>query len=146
MRQLAFFVPWILTTNVLAADIDDTHYLVAHLAVDPRFINSIERVGGCKISGEPIPISKVRVPYQLYPVQSVAGHEEGTVRMLVIFDRDWCVRKASVVASSGYWRLDEVSLKFAMTIKFKPSIIKQYVNDEPAIEFPIAWGASQRRR
>jgi outer membrane biosynthesis protein TonB len=113
MRQLAFFVPWILTTNVLAADIDDTHYLVA---------------------------------YQLYPVQSVAGHEEGTVRMLVIFDRDWCVRKASVVASSGYWRLDEVSLKFAMTIKFKPSIIKQYVNDEPAIEFPIAWGASQRRR
>jgi TonB family protein len=146
MRHLVFFALWISGAGVLAADNNEVHYLVTHQEADPRFTSAIERVGGCKISGEPLPVSKLRVPYQLYPTQSVARHEEGTIKMLFIFDRDWCVRKASVVESSGYWRLDEVSLKFAMTIKFKPQVIEQYVDGEPAIVFPIAWGASQRKR
>jgi len=146
MRHLAFFILWFLSASILAGDNDDTHYLVAHQKADPRFINAIERVGDCKIPGEPLPVSKLRVPYEIYPAESVARHEEGTIKMLFIFDHDWCVRKASVVESSGYWRLDEVSLKFAMTMKFKPPVIKQYVDGEPAIMFPVAWGASQRRR
>ncbi len=77
---------------------------------------------------------------------SAAQHEEGTIKMLLIFDHDWCVRKASVIQSSGYWRLDDVSLKFAMTLKFQPPVIKQYVDGEPSIIFPIEWGASQRGR
>jgi TonB family protein len=92
--------------------------------------NSIERVGGCKIPGESLPASKLRVPYQLYPAESAAQHEEGTIKMLFIFDRDWCVREAPVVESSGYWRLDEVSLKIAMAMKFKPPVIKQYVDGD----------------
>jgi TonB family protein len=146
MRRVAFFVLWISSASSLAADNDEVHYWVVHQETDPRFITAIERVGDCKIPGEPLPVSKLRVPYQLYPAESVARHEEGTVKMLFSFDRDWCVRKASVVESSGYWRLDEVSLKFAMTMKFKPSVIKQYVDGEPAIMFPMAWGASQRGR
>jgi TonB family protein len=146
MRHLALFLLWISSASSFAADDDDVHYLVVHQETDLRFINAIERVGGCKIPGEPLPVSKLRVPHQLYPAESVARHEEGTIKMLFIFDRNWCVRKASVVVSSGYWRLDEVSLKFAMTMKFKPPVIKQYVDGEPAITFPIAWGASQRGR
>ena len=146
MRHLAFFALWVSSASILAADIDDVHYLVVHQETDPRFISAIERVGDCKIPGEPLPVSKLRLPYQLYPAESAAQHEEGTIKMLLIFERNWCVHKASVVESSGYWRLDEVSLKFAITMKFKPSVIKQYVDGEPAIMFPVAWGASQRGR
>jgi TonB family protein len=146
MRQLAFLVLWISSACVFASDNDDVHYIVTHQVADPRFINSIERVGDCKIPGDPLPVSKIHVYPELYPAESFAQHEEGTIKMLFIFDRDWCVRKASVVESSGYWRLDEVSLKFAMTIKFKPQVIEQYLDGEPAIVFPIAWGASQRKR
>jgi TonB family protein len=146
MRHLAFLVLWISSTSVFAADNDDVRFLVMHQVADPRFIDAIERVGDCKIPGDPLPVSKLHVPYQLYPAESVTLHEEGTIMMLFIFDRDWCVRKASIVQSSGYWRLDAVSLKFAMTLKFKPLVIKQYVDGEPAIQFPISWGASQRKR
>jgi TonB family protein len=146
MRHLSVLVLLASCASLLAADKGDAHYLVVHQEADPRFLSAIERVGDCQIRGEPLPVSKIRVPYQIYPAESAAKHEEGTIKMLFIFDRDWCVRKASVVQSSGYWRLDEVSLKFAMTMKFKPLVIKQYVEGEPSITFPIEWGASQRGR
>jgi TonB family protein len=146
MRHLAFFLLLISSASGVIAEDDDVHYLVVHQETDPRFITSIERVGGCKIPGEPLPVSKLRLPPQLYPATSAARHKEGTIKMQFIFDHDWCVRKASVLESTGYWRLDEVSLKVAMTMKFKPPIIKQYVDGEPAIVFPIGWGASQHPR
>jgi hypothetical protein len=108
MRQLAFIALWISGAGVLAADKDDAHYLVVHQEADSRFISTIERVGDCKIRGAPLPASRIR--------------------MLLIFDGEWCVRKAFVVQSSGYWRLDEVLLNLAMTMKFKPSVIEQYVD------------------
>jgi outer membrane biosynthesis protein TonB len=146
MRYLVFLAIWISSTSVFAADYDDGHFLVVHQEADPRFINSIERVGDCKIPGEPIPLSKVRVPWKLYPFASLAKHEQGDIRMQFIFDRDWCVRKVSVLQSSGYWRLDEVSLKFAMTLKWKPSVIKEYVDGEPSVQFPITWRMSEQSR
>jgi hypothetical protein len=44
-----------------------------------------------------------------------------------------------------YWRLDDVSLQFAMTIKFMPKV-PQFIDGEPAAIIPLAWGASQSKR
>ena len=134
------------TTETAAVSDTETTYWVAHQKADPRFITSIERKGPCKIPGPPLPTEAIRVPWQIYPKESVERHEEGTVRMQLIFDADWCVRKASIVQSTKFWRLDDVSLKWAMTIKWSPKKTLFTSDGEPTVTFPIAWGASQGKR
>ena len=86
------------------------------------------------------------MPYQLYPKESAQNHEEGTVKLQLIFDPDWCVRKAIVVESSKYWRLDYVSLQWAMAIRWSPKEPLLTSEGEPTITIPVAWGASQGKR
>jgi TonB family protein len=132
-------------STVVTAPVSETSYLVAHQAADSRFITSIERTGPCKLLGPPL-TTVIRVPWEIYPRESVEKHEEGTARVQLIFDPDWCVRKATITQSSGYWRLDNVSLRFAMTIKFTPKKTFFTADGEPTITIPVAWGASQRKR
>ncbi len=42
------------------------------------------------------------------------------MRMQLIFDPNWCIRKATIIESTKSWRLDSVSLRWAMTIKWAP--------------------------
>ncbi len=123
----------------------ETKYRVDHLTAGSRFMTSIERSGPCKLRGLPL-TKEIRVPSELYPKESMEQHEEGTATIQLIFDSDWCVRKATITQSSGFWRLDNVSLWFAMTIKFTPKITAMTVDAEPTITIPIAWGESQRKR
>jgi hypothetical protein len=124
----------------------EKQYLLVHREADPRFLISVERIGPCKVS-VPAVSGGIRVPWQLYPKESVDRHEEGTVTVELIFDPDWCVRKATIVQSTNYWRLDGVSLSFLMTVKYmpKPEIIK-LKDGEPTVTFKLAWGASQGKR
>ena len=80
----------------------------------------------------------MRIPWQIYPQESVRLHEEGTVTMQLIFDADWGVRKATVLQSSGYYRLNYVSLQFVMTTKYSFKVT-QLIDGEPTITIPIAW-------
>ena len=118
-------------------------YVPLRSTIDPQFFTSIERVGHCEIKGDPIAdTARLRVGPELYPPDSARNHEEGTVHLQLVFDDDWCVRKASVVKSSGFWRLDAVSLEYAIKLKWKPP--KPVMIDGVAtVEIPIAWGASQ---
>lgn len=74
-------------------------------------------------------------------------HEEGTLTVEVTLDSDWCVRKASIVKSSGYWRLDRVSLSYMITVKYqpKPESIK-IKNGEPTTVVKIGWCGSQGKQ
>jgi TonB family protein len=120
-------------------------YVTTRSATDPHFVTSVERMGKCEIKGDAVLGSGFRVPYQLYPLESVAKHEEGTVVVQLIFDPDWCVRKAIVIKSSGYWRLDEVSVDYVMTFKWIPTK-PVMIGGESTVEIPIAWGASQAKK
>lgn len=97
---------------VRIASAEETQYLLAHQESDSRFLTSIERVGPCTISTPPVP--SIRVLWQIYPAESVAKHEEGTVIMELVLDSDGCVRKATILQSTKYWRLDKVSLQFVI--------------------------------
>jgi outer membrane biosynthesis protein TonB len=74
----------------------------------------------------------------------VDKHEEGTVMVELILDPDWCVRKATIVQSTRYWRLDNVTLAYVMTVRYmpKPEAIKQK-DGEPTVIIKLGWGASQ---
>jgi outer membrane biosynthesis protein TonB len=124
---------------------DDAQYVAARRGSDPHFITSILRLGACKLPGAPLTASQIRIPWQLYPPESMRLHEEGTVKMKLVLDSDSCVSRATIIQSSGFWRLDAVSIKFVMTLKIAP---KATILDdgEQTIIFPIAWGASQRHK
>jgi TonB family protein len=123
----------------------EPQYLLRHQEADARFITSIQRVGLCQIT-TPI-LERVSVPFQLYPKASIDRQEEGTVTMELIFDSDWCVRKATIVQSTGHWRLDNVSLSYMMTVRYmpKPEGMKEK-DGEPTIVVKLGWGASQGKR
>jgi len=123
-----------------------TKYLETRQVTDPRFITSVERTGPCTLRGPPVENRPLMVPYQLYPPESLRRHEEGTVKVQLIFDSNWCVRKAIVVESSTYWRLDQVSLQWAMFVKWTPSKTLLTPEGEPTVTIPVAWGESQDKR
>jgi TonB family protein len=127
------------------APVPEKQFLIAHQEADPRFITSIERVGPCKLTAPPE--SGIRVPWQLYPKESVDKHEEGTITLELILDPDWCVRKATIVQSTGHWRLDNVTLAYVMTVKYlpKPEVTKQK-DGEPTVVIRLGWGASQGKK
>jgi TonB family protein len=106
---------------------------------DPHFILSVMRSGTCKLRGNPHTVKNIRIPWELYPPESVRLREEGTVKIKLTLDSDLCVRRATILQSSGFWRLDEISLKFVMTLKIAP-----LDDGEPTIIF--AWGESQRHQ
>jgi TonB family protein len=147
-QRLAASLLGILTvigSAVMGASVDNnSQYVVTRQEGDPHFILSMVRSGPCKLPGPPLNASQVRVPWQLYPSESVQRREEGTVKMKLTLDPDSCVSKATILQSSGFWRLDEVSLKFVMTLKIAPKVTI-LEEGRPTIIFPIAWGASQRR-
>jgi hypothetical protein len=116
-----------------------TGFWATHQAADPRAMRSIERLEKCKVTG-PV-LSKVRFPSELYPKQSV-GREEGTVQIHLVFDSEWCVRKATILQSTGFWRLDNVSLTYIMTVKWMPQN-PRVIDGEPTTDFRLGWGASQ---
>ena len=116
-----------------------------HLESDPRFITYIERNGPCTVPGPPRDTAHLIVPYQLYPAESVQRQEEGTVVMEFIFDSGWCVRKVTIVKSSKYWRLDYVSLKWAMNLRWAPKKTLFTADGEPMVTIPIGWGKSQTK-
>jgi TonB family protein len=129
-----------------AASADDKQFLVTHSQADSRFLTSIERVGKCKVTTPP-ETKGIRFPWQLYPKESVDRHEEGTVTVELVLDAEWCVRKAMIVQSSGFWRLDNVTLVYVMTIKYMPRLetIKQK-DGEPTVVIRLGWGASQGKK
>jgi outer membrane biosynthesis protein TonB len=126
-----------------ATDAAEKQFLIVRQEADPRFITSIERVGPCRITAPP-ETKGFRVPWQLYPKESVDKHEEGTVIMELKLDPEWCVRKATIVQSTRFWRLDRVSLSYMMTVKYMPKLetIKQ-TDGEPTVTFKLGWAASQ---
>jgi outer membrane biosynthesis protein TonB len=116
----------------------DKSLVVNHREADPRFLTSIERVGRCKISSDPV--SEVRVPSQIYPQESVDKGEVGAVQIDLTFDSDWCVRKATIVKSTGYWRLDQASLGFLMTVRYKPDSEAIKIKDgESTMDVKVEW-------
>jgi TonB family protein len=129
-----------------AADAAEKQFLIVRREADTRFITSIERLGPCKVTAPP-ETKGIRVPWQLYPKESVDRHEEGTVIIELRLDPDWCVRRATIVQSTGFWRLDGVSLSYMMTVKYmpKPETIKQK-DGEPTVTVKLGWGASQGKR
>jgi hypothetical protein len=134
------------TSKAVAVPETKTKYLVVHQESDPHFITSVERIGPCTLRGTPLDTAGLTVPYQIYPAESVKKHEEGSVMIQLIFGSDWCVRKATIVESTKFWRLDYVSLQWAMTIKWIPKNTLFTSDGEPTVTIPIAWGASQGRR
>jgi outer membrane biosynthesis protein TonB len=116
------FAPWaaslLIGPILYAAPAAETDFAVTHKGSDPRFLTSVERVVPCVISSEPA--AQISVPPKIYPKKSADTGEVGPVEIKLVFDGLWCVRKATIVKSSGYWRLDQASLKFLMTVRFKP--------------------------
>jgi TonB family protein len=133
------------TTGASAAPgpVTGTKYLIVRKDSDSHFIQSIERVGPCEVPGPPNP--GIRIPWQIYPKESTRLREQGKVTLELKLDPDWCVRKATVTKSSGYWRLDEVTVKFAMSIKtkLKHEDRAPIVDGEPTITIPIVWKLHQ---
>jgi len=78
----------------------------------------------------------------LYPAESRRHNESGKVVMQFVIDPDSCVRKATILQSSGYFRLDKASLDFAMNLKFPPASmgqIKTMDDGQPTFSFPMVW-------
>jgi outer membrane biosynthesis protein TonB len=116
MKRILFCV---VSAFVVAAPLAaEKAFLITHREADPRFLTSIERVGPCKISSDPV--SEVRVPSEIYPKESADIGEVGPVQLELAFDNNWCVRKATIAKSTGYRRLDQASLSFLMTVRYKP--------------------------
>lgn len=113
-------------------------YLETKQPRDARFITTIARLTACKIARA----TDLTQMGPLYPLDSRKHHEEGTVIMQLLLDSDLCARKATILQSSGYFRLDKASLEFAMNLKFPPSIVSKtkIVDDgQPQLAIPIVW-------
>jgi outer membrane biosynthesis protein TonB len=141
--NFAFVVLALITAASGTAAAPETPFLITRQEPEPRFITSFERVGLCKVTAPP-ETKGIRVPWQLYPKESVDRHEEGSVIIELKLDPDWCVRKATIVQSTGFWRLDGVSLGYMMTVRYmpKPETIKEK-DGEPTVLVKLGWGASQ---
>jgi TonB family protein len=145
---MKLIVSFLLGFGVLAtaAGASEKQFLMTHSQADPRFLISIERVGPCKVTTPP-ETKGIRMPWQLYPKESVDKHEEGTVQVELVLDPDWCVRKATIVESTRYWRLDNVTLAYVMTVKYMPRpeviVVKE---GEPTVTIKLGWGASKRKK
>jgi hypothetical protein len=144
-RELALVMALVVTlSGLVRADtkFDEPRYWVTRKADDPRFIVAMARMSKCHLPGKAKKGTVMRIPAELYPEESVRLHEEGTVAMELLFDDDWCVRKATILESSGFFRLDAVSLQYAMHLKFMFEV-KERIDGQPVLRVPIAWGASQ---
>ncbi len=115
-----------------------TEYIETKQPHDRRFITSVARLTTCKIGGE----TDIRHLVPPYPPDSRWHHEEGKVVMQLTLDPDSCVRKATILQSSGHYRLDKASLGFVMTLKFPPAMvgrIKTFDDGLPTFAFPMVW-------
>ena len=60
-------------------------------------------------------------PKLVFPEESRRLRESGTVFVGVMIAPTGCARQASIVGSSGYERLDQAGVHFAMTVRFLPA-------------------------
>lgn len=116
----------------------ETKYLLVHQEADRRFVTSIERMGQCELPGPPLSTEAIRIPHEIYP-GSPSAREEGKVVIRLIFDHDWCVRKTTIVQSSGHWSLDSASLRWAMSLKWSPKKTLFTADGAPTVTIPIVW-------
>ena len=117
---------------------DNTQYMETTQPRDTRFITAISRLTACKLTRE----TDLNLMMPLYPPESRKHHEEGKVIMQFLIDSDFCVRKATILQSSGYYRLDKASLDFAMNLKFAPYMlnnVKSFDDGRPTLAFPMVW-------
>jgi TonB family protein len=116
----------------------DPGYMETTLPQDTRFVTAVSRLTTCRIKNE-VDLHKLQ---PRYPKESEKRHEEGKVIMQFVIDSNLCVRKASIVQSSGYFRLDKASLYFAMTMKLAPAMLKNqtsFDDGQLTFPFPITW-------
>jgi TonB family protein len=117
---------------------DDTAYIETKQPRDTRFITSITRLTACKI-----PEATDFQLKPLYPPDSRKHHEDGKVIMQLVIDSDSCVRKATILQSSGYYRLDGASLGYAMNLRFQRAMLSNIktfdVGGQLTFAFPMEW-------
>ena len=118
--------------------IGKTVFLEAKQPQDPRFVTGITRLTTCKLVFEMDP----HYSMPPYPVESRKNREQGRVVMQFHVDADRCVRKATIVESSGFFRLDKASLDFAMSVKLPASLLstlKTVDDGELTFKIPVVW-------
>jgi outer membrane biosynthesis protein TonB len=131
---------WVASAPAAETAKPQSGFWLTHQAANSKALQSIERLGQCDVRGAPA--SRIRVPWQIYPKESV-GREEGAVVVHLAFDDGWCVQKATIVKSSGYWRLDNVTLEYFMTIKWMPPT-PILIDGKQTTDFQLKWGAGQQ--
>lgn len=117
---------------------DGTLYLETKQPRDTRFVTAIARLTACTITREADPHQMV----PQYPPESRKHPEEGKVVMQFLVDSNYRVRRATILQSSGYFRLDKASLDYAMNLKFPPSMLGKATSaddGQKAFAFPIVW-------
>lgn len=140
MRAQTYFAAFLLVGVAIAdSALDDkTAYLLTKREDNVSFVTAIARLTACKIPGPPGTLEGVQRPEQWYPVEAIQLRQQGRVVMELIFDPDWCVRKATIIQSSGFFRLDNASLEFAMSLKFTFKVTT-LTDGQPTVEFPVEW-------
>jgi hypothetical protein len=117
---------------------DSTRYMETLRPDDTKFVTSITRITKCQIAEAHNP-RELALPY---PVDAQKHKEQGKALLQLIIDSDFCVRKATILLSSGYYRLDKSGLDFAMNLKFPTSMLTNFKTlDDGQLTFkmPLAW-------
>jgi len=120
------------------APADNTQYMETHRPGDKQFVTSITRITACKITA-------IRDPRQvrpIYPPGSREHQEQGEVLMQLVIDSDYCVRKATILKTSSFARLDKAALDYVMNLKFSAELlsnIKTLDDGQLAFAFPLVW-------
>jgi TonB family protein len=74
-----------------------------------------------------------------YPPASIAAKEEGTAGLIMCVDSSGRSREASIFRSSGYKRLDDVSLIFVRNMPLKPATLSRRPVDFCGHAIHLAW-------
>lgn len=141
MRWTSICIAWLLfggVANSNPSKDDGTRFLVTKRSDNTKFLTSIARLNACEIPGPP---ALFIIPWNLYPAESRRHNEQGTAILQLLFDSNGCVRKATIVQSTGFYRLDNVSLEFLMTLKLQIDKfhITQTDDGQPTTRMPIVW-------
>ena len=121
-----------------ALQADPTRYMETLRPDDTKFVTSITRITRCQIAEAHNP-RELALPY---PVEAQKHKEQGKALLQLIIDSDLCVRKATILLSSGYYRLDKSGLDFAMNLKFPTSMLTNFKTlDDGQLTFqmPLVW-------
>jgi hypothetical protein len=56
-------------------------------------------LGGGAVRPLGTPATVLRLPWEIYPKESMENHEVDKVVMQLVFDPDWCVREARILGA-----------------------------------------------